>query len=88
MTNHQLAIRTLDLICDAANIARQPLKVLRNDILEYALNLAASGAPIQVFKILKVKADSYEKCADDLKDVADNAWVNASKLYRDNSHIA
>lgn len=89
MTNQQLTIQTLDLIHDVAKDARQPLKELRTGILEYALELAAKGnTPVAIFQILKAQADSFEKCADDLLDVAGHAWINATKVEIANSRIA
>lgn len=81
MTNQQITIRTLDLIRDVAEDARQPLKEQRNNIRAYALELAVKGnTPVQIFQILKAQADALDTYDNNLFYVSADAWLNAAKL--------
>lgn len=79
-THARRAVKTLDMISDAASICANSFVEKRNSICEYALELGVKAAPVQIFKILKAQADLYQERAFDLHFLATDTWCAASKI--------
>lgn len=74
------AVKTLDMISDAASICAKSFAEKRANICEYALELGVKAAPVQIFRILKAQADLYQERAFALRFFAADTWCAASKI--------
>ena len=74
------AVKTLDMISDAASIRANSFEKKRADICEYALELGVKAAPVLIFQILKAQADLFQERAFALRFLAADTWCAASEL--------
>lgn len=74
------AVKTLDMISDAASDCAKHFVKKRANICEYALELGVKAAPVQIFQILKAQADLCQERAFDLRFFAADTWCAASKI--------
>ena len=74
------AVKSLDMISDAASDRAKSFEKKREHICEYALELGVKAAPVHIFQILKAQADLYQERAFDLHFLATDTWCAASEI--------
>ena len=76
----QALINALDNFSDACQKAADNIEQKRRNILEYALDIAANGAPPTILKALKYQADLLQESKHFAFIAGGAAWLDAANL--------